>query len=277
MAHGHMIPMIDMVKLFASRGPITRARDSGHEIGLSIIDFPPKGSSLPDNIVRFDQLTTPDLIPKFIGTLELLQQPTESILQELHPNCIISDMFLPWTADSAAKFGIPRLVFYGTSCISQRVSVQMGLHTPYEKVSSDFDTFFVPNIPHQLMFVRTQVAQFALKAEGNEWSNLLRLTREVMEKCLIASRSSNPIMWIITRIITTFTPAQLHEIVVGLEASGQDFIWVVRRGKNQEDWLPQGFEERIKGRGLIIRGWAPQVMILDHPSIGAFMTLEFDS
>ncbi|KAL9265631.1 Scopoletin glucosyltransferase-like protein [Drosera capensis] len=26
------------------------------------------------------------------------------------------------------------------------------------------------------------------------------------------------------------------------------------------------------GRGMIIRGWAPQVLILDHPAIGGFLT-----
>jgi len=38
--------------------------------------------------------------------------------------------------------------------------------------------------------------------------------------------------------------------------------------------LSKGFEERnIKNKkGLIIRGWAPQVMILSHTSVGAFMT-----
>ncbi|KAJ8530057.1 hypothetical protein K7X08_036892 [Anisodus acutangulus] len=32
------------------------------------------------------------------------------------------------------------------------------------------------------------------------------------------------------------------------------------------------FEEIIKEKGLIIRGWAPQVLILDHKAIGAFVT-----
>ncbi|KAL8483149.1 hypothetical protein ACS0TY_026001 [Phlomoides rotata] len=75
---------------------------------------------------------------------------------------------------------------------------------------------------------------------------------------------------LIQLITPNFTPAQLHETAVRIEASGQDFIWVVKGVKNQdenEDWLPKGFEERIKGRG-----WAPQLMILDHPAIGAFVT-----
>ena len=40
-----------------------------------------------------------------------------------------------------------------------------------------------------------------------------------------------------------------------------------------EKWLlGDGFEERLKGRGLLIRGWASQVLILSHPAIGGFLT-----
>ncbi|XP_042957819.1 UDP-glucose flavonoid 3-O-glucosyltransferase 7-like [Carya illinoinensis] len=65
------------------------------------------------------------------------------------------------------------------------------------------------------------------------------------------------------------------EIAMGLEASGQQFIWVVKKDKNEkedEDWLPMGFEKRMEGKGLIIRGLAPQVLILDHEAVGGFVT-----
>jgi UDP:flavonoid glycosyltransferase YjiC (YdhE family) len=40
-----------------------------------------------------------------------------------------------------------------------------------------------------------------------------------------------------------------------------------------EKWIKGGaFGERINGRGLLIRGWAPQVLILSHPAIGGFLT-----
>jgi hypothetical protein len=71
-------------------------------------------------------------------------------------------------------------------------------------------------------------------------------------------------------------PAQLIELGLGLEASNQPFIWVIKTGERHlelEEWLvKERFEERIKGRGLLIKGWAPQVLILSHPAVGGFIT-----
>ncbi|RWR93825.1 UDP-glycosyltransferase 73D1 [Cinnamomum micranthum f. kanehirae] len=70
-------------------------------------------------------------------------------------------------------------------------------------------------------------------------------------------------------------PSQLMEIGLGLEASNQPFIWVIRRSNDMstevENWL-DGLVERVQARSLIIRGWAPQMLILSHPVIGGFLT-----
>ncbi|XP_058738089.1 UDP-glycosyltransferase 73C25-like [Vicia villosa] len=71
--------------------------------------------------------------------------------------------------------------------------------------------------------------------------------------------------------------SQLIELALGLEETKIPFIWAFRDGINKtqelEKWIKDGkFEERNQGRGLLIRGWAPQVMILSHPSIGGFLT-----
>lgn len=69
--------------------------------------------------------------------------------------------------------------------------------------------------------------------------------------------------------------SQLIEIGSGLEASNSPFVWAIKAGDDMsevEKWLSEGFEDRTAGRGLIIRGWAPQLMILSHPAVGGFMT-----
>nr|WIW42679.1 UDP-glycosyltransferase [Nicotiana tabacum] len=69
---------------------------------------------------------------------------------------------------------------------------------------------------------------------------------------------------------------QMKEIGLGLESSNVPFIWVIRKLNltlEVEKWLrDENFEEKVKGRGMIIRGWAPQVLILSHLSIGGFLT-----
>ncbi|PIN21477.1 UDP-glucuronosyl and UDP-glucosyl transferase [Handroanthus impetiginosus] len=71
-------------------------------------------------------------------------------------------------------------------------------------------------------------------------------------------------------------PEQLIELGLALEESKHPFIWVIKTGERLEElekWLSEErFEERIKGRGLLIKGWAPQVLILSHEAIGGFLT-----
>lgn len=59
-------------------------------------------------------------------------------------------------------------------------------------------------------------------------------------------------------------------VTTGLAVSGQQFIWVVKKNieEDKEDWLPEGYEKRIEGRGLIIRRWTPQLLILEQETGG---------
>ncbi|CAJ2634464.1 unnamed protein product [Trifolium pratense] len=104
-----------------------------------------------------------------------------------------------------------------------------------------------------------------------------------MHECLnwLNSKRDDSVLYICFGSMCFFSDKQLYEIACGIEASSHEFIWIVPEKKGKEDesdeekekWLPKGFEERNIGKkGLIIRGWAPQVMILSHTAVGAFMT-----
>ncbi|XP_051121572.1 scopoletin glucosyltransferase-like [Andrographis paniculata] len=349
MAHGHTLPTIHMAKLFSSKGLkstiITTsafstavenvARDDDYVASI-VIKFPPPESGLPNHISSLDQLASDDLINHTFKSLSLLEKPVEDILENLRPDCLVSDMFFPWTTDSAAKFGIPRVVFHGTSNFFLCASMAMRRRKPFNNVSSDDEPFIVPDLPHDIEFVRTQVPEYVVEEEINHRGSIfaeltplvmdtdarsfgvlvnsfyelepdyvdhyrqvlgrkswnigpLLLAREEEEEARArASRewywawleSKNPksVVYVCFGSLGRFAQTQLRELAKGLEISGHNFIWVVRKlhkhnNNNNKNWVPEeGFVERTKNRGVIIRGWAPQVAILDHPSVGAFVT-----
>ncbi|KAK4739978.1 hypothetical protein R3W88_003675 [Solanum pinnatisectum] len=97
------------------------------------------------------------------------------------------------------------------------------------------------------------------------------------QKCLdwLNTKEPKSVIYICFGSMSIFSSDQLLEIATALEASDQQFIWVVRQNttnEEQDKWMPEGFEEKLNGRGLIIKGWAPQVLILDHEATGGFVT-----
>ncbi|RDY03272.1 Scopoletin glucosyltransferase, partial [Mucuna pruriens] len=79
----------------------------------------------------------------------VLQEPLEQLLLDQHPDCLVADPFHTWVTDSAAKLGIPRIVFQGVNCIK--------LHEPHKKVSSDSEYFSIPNLPGEIRMTRNQL------------------------------------------------------------------------------------------------------------------------
>uniref|UniRef100_A0A6N2L3C8 Glycosyltransferase n=1 Tax=Salix viminalis TaxID=40686 RepID=A0A6N2L3C8_SALVM len=343
LAHGHMIPSVDMAKLFASRGvkttiittplnapffskTIQKTKDLGFDIDIKTIEFPAAQAGLPEGCENTDAFITNEnageMFKKFFIATALLQEPFEKVLQERHPDCIVADMFFPWATDAAAKFGIPRLVFHGTSNFALCAAECVRLYEPHKKVSSDSEPFIVPSLPGDIKLTRKQLPAFVRENDENDFTKLVKASKEselrsfgvvvnsfyelepvyadhymkvlgrrawnvgpvslcnrdIEDKsgrgkeasidhheCLkwLDSKKLNSVVYICFGSIANFPTSQLKEIATGLEASGQQFIWVVKRNKNskeeKEDWLPEGFEERMEGKGLIIRGWAPQL------------------
>ncbi|XP_074558521.1 scopoletin glucosyltransferase-like [Curcuma longa] len=85
--------------------------------------------------------------------------------------------------------------------------------------------------------------------------------------------SEEPVLYVCFGSMGSFTAAQLRELALGLKACGHPFIWAIRDAADVQQWWPDGdSERREEKRYLILKGWAPQTAILNHPAVGGFVT-----
>ncbi|RWR84984.1 UDP-glycosyltransferase 73C1-like protein [Cinnamomum micranthum f. kanehirae] len=354
LAQGHMIPMMDMARLFAKRGVISTilttslnaarfkpvidpAAESGLPIRLIQLDFPWQEAGLPQGVENVDEIDSMNQGRLFIPALQLLQEQIERFLKEDHqpvPSCMISDFCLPWTYDIACKLNIPRIAFHGMCSFSLLCRLNLRRYKPHEGVGSEFELFVLPGLPDKIEIFKAHLqddvinkgnsevtemfdrfAEVDLKSYGVVINSFNELELEYVDyykkatgikvwtigpvslcnkersdkaqrgnkavidakTCLnwLDSKKSKSVLYSCFGSISRLTPAQLREIALGLEASDQPFVLVIRKCERiaeVEKWLSAGFEERVKERGLIVRGWAPQTLILSHPSVGGFLT-----
>ncbi|KAL0403190.1 UNVERIFIED_CONTAM: Chalcone 4'-O-glucosyltransferase [Sesamum radiatum] len=104
-------------------------------------------------------------------------------------------------------------------------------------------------------------------------------------ECLrwLDSQPSKSVIFLCFGRTGVFPAEQLEAIALGLERSGCRFLWAVRSPPGKPDLaaseepdlaelLPEGFLERTKDRGLVLKSWAPQMEVLRHGSVGGFVT-----
>lgn len=84
---------------------------------------------------------------------------------------------------------------------------------------------------------------------------------------------SNSVIYIAFGSTTVFSQKQFNELALGLELSGNSFLWVVRSNTVNGSFpeYPNDFLERTAGRGKIVE-WAPQEKVLAHSSISCFFS-----
>ncbi|MQM04125.1 hypothetical protein Taro_036918 [Colocasia esculenta] len=328
MAQGHMIPMVDMARLFAARGvlasvittPVNASRfratvdlaaDAGLPIRLVELPFPCQEAGLPDGCENLDTLPSKELIVNFFSATAMLRPAAEQYLSTLQPpaSCIVSDMGLPWTSKTAQHLGFMSAVADDEPIqvpgIPHRVEITRAQHpsnfgnnssmqglrdeileseaasfgvvvNSFQELEHGYDQLYAETMGKKIwtigpMALRDNTTMSSGKVDrGNKASIDENL-------CLgwLDDKAPRSVVYVSFGSLGLVTTQQLVEIGLGLEVSNHPFIWVIRAGEKAaevDQWLSEGFEERTRGRCLIIKGWAPQLLILSHPAIGGFFT-----
>nr|KYP52451.1 Anthocyanin 3'-O-beta-glucosyltransferase [Cajanus cajan] len=348
----HIIPLVDMARLFALHGvdvtiittpqnatvfqksidlDATRARP----IRTHLVNFPAAKVGLPPGIEAFNVDLPREMAPKIYMGLAILQQEFEQLFHHLKPDFIVTDMFHPWTVDTAAKLGIPRIMFHGASYLARSAAHSVEQYAPHLKADSDSDKFVLPGLPDALEMTPLQLPDWL--RSPNQYTELMKTIKESEKKSYgslfnsfyelesgyyehykkvmgtkswgigpvslwanqdasdkaargyskaeeekegwltwLNSKPASSVLYVSFGSMNKFPYSQLVEIGRALEDSGSDFIWVVRKNENENDGdvFLEEFEKRVResGRGYLIWGWAPQLLILENAAIGGLVT-----
>ncbi|PKI36050.1 hypothetical protein CRG98_043561 [Punica granatum] len=100
------------------------------------------------------------------------------------------------------------------------------------------------------------------------------LWKEDMD-CLQWLNSQKPksVVYINFGSVALLTSQQLVEFAMGIANSGYPFLWIIRPDLVNGDSaiLPPEFNEETRTRAFIT-AWCPQEEVLNHPSVGGFLT-----
>ncbi|KAI6697987.1 hypothetical protein NL676_018106 [Syzygium grande] len=340
LAQGHMIPMVDMARIFSLRGAVQNNHRSIRQTrnanpACVEIPFPCEEVGLPIGFENLDILPSPELLTKFYNALGKLQEPIEKHLREQTPapSCIISDKYIFWSSETAQRFGVPRFVFHAMCCFSVLSAHNLKQFNCSDSITSDMEPLEVPGMPKGFKITKAQLPGNSVRRQDFEvfrgkiqeaemaaqgvvvnsfdelehgcieayqkaigkriWSigpvSLCNKDESDMfqrgnkassdsEKCMAWLDSMRPrsVIYACLGSLCRLVPSQLMELGRGLGASQQPFVWVIKREEGDselENWLmEERFEERINGRGIVIRGWAPQfvneALVVDILKIG---------
>ncbi|KAJ1687030.1 hypothetical protein LUZ63_018420 [Rhynchospora breviuscula] len=251
-APGHVIPMVDMAKIFTKHGaecaliltPLNTARFEStiNHSGLRLITF-----KFPSEIGLLAGCESSDVLPSrnhlglFGKAIDLLEQPFRELLRAHNPDAVFYDAMLPWTAIASAKLNIP--------------------------------CYLCPGIGKPIFHVGPVCLGGISKEDVAEWGRGKELAAE-SERLLrwLDGRPAHSVVYVSFGSLSWLPKAQLREIGFGLIDSGVPFIWSVGGGGDGSDEVVDEVAAAAPETGQVITGWAPQFAMLGHVAVGTFLT-----
>ncbi|ESQ29172.1 hypothetical protein EUTSA_v10023961mg [Eutrema salsugineum] len=291
---------------------VERAKsESGLQINVVKFPIAYKEFDLPENCESLDTLPSKDLLRKFYDAVDKLQEPLESFKIPrivFHGMCCFSllsshnvHLHSPHLSVSSdtEPFSIPAMPHRIEIARSQLPGAFQKLENmddvrekmreaeseafgvivnSFQELEPGYAEAYAEAIKKKVWFVGPvslcNDRMVDLFDRGNNCNIAISET-----ECLKFLDSMRPrsILYVCLGSLCRLIPNQLIELGLGLEESGNPFIWMIKTEEKHmnvlNEWLKREmFEERIRGRGIVIRGWSPQAMILSHGSTGGFLT-----
>ncbi|KAL5784154.1 hypothetical protein ACOSQ2_006546 [Xanthoceras sorbifolium] len=310
-ASGHMLPFIDLTHQLAIRGititfmvtpknqfylnPLVSLHDPT-TIKTLVLPFP-SHPSLPAGVENMQDVTQ-ELAFQMVSALSELYDP---VLQwfNSHPSppvAILTDpMLSTWTHPLASTLGIKSIGF-----LTCNHYVAAGVWDNYQAMKKEF---FFGEMLHNTMdnwalvinsFTELHdksfhvfkgftghdrvwgVAPLATVKAGAERGGPTSIPSDEVIKWLDLCQVDKSVVYVGFGSEITLNKQQMEALGDALEKSGVRFIWAVKKpsnyGSGDKSVVPNGFEDRVAGRGIVIRGWVPQSRILKHTAVGSYLT-----
>ncbi|EMS66756.1 Anthocyanidin 5,3-O-glucosyltransferase [Triticum urartu] len=230
---GHLVPMVEVAKLFLKHG-------------------------LAVTVVLID--------PQIFRLLKSMNAPLLDFLRSLPSvDALVLDMFCVDAQDVAAELKLPVYYFYASAAADLALFLNLPSMLAGSKsletraVRALEDGLCVPGRATPPVYCIGPL----VSGGGDQEHECLRW---------LDAQPDQSVVFLSFGSMGTFSVQQLQEIANGLGKSGERFLWVVRSPRNPDykygdslpepdldALMPEGFLERTKDRGLVIKSWAPQV------------------
>lgn len=271
---------------------------SSSDLQTLVLPFP-SHSPIPHGVENMQDVDI-SFVPDFAAALSKLHDPLVNWFEThvLPPTAIVSDMLLcSWTPLLASRLGIPNVCFVVTNA-----------HAVSSWWVNDLDS--MPNCYRKLHLGCIQSWGLVFNSFNEIDNEKLKLIKEeltehdrlwavgplphikgrlgstgqeqdqVMSWLDSCKKFGKSVVYVAFGTQITLTKQQMEAVASALEESMVRFIWVVKEpmkelGNVDDDdrnVVPPGFEDRVAERGVVIKGWAPQLAILGHPAVGSYLT-----
>ncbi|KAE8718335.1 UDP-Glycosyltransferase superfamily protein [Hibiscus syriacus] len=264
-----------------------------------VLPFPTCSSSspIPPGVEIMQDVS---LAPHFIESLSKLFDPLVQWFQTHRspPVAVLSDMLLSsWVNSLASSLNIQNLSFsvlnpstlfpwmsrylnYGSED-DPDTRIHMGIAASWGLIFNSFteldgdkmhmikDEF----IHHDRVWAIGPL--LPIKPNGTERGGPGSLPRHQITAWLDSFRVDKSVVYVGFGTQISLSKRQMDALASALEESGVPFIWavnIIEEDGGDQNIVPQGFEERVRGKGLVIKGWTPQLTILEHRAVGSYLT-----